>query len=86
VSVYSHLRDDIFLLVLLMKLYSMGGHETLSRSSLPVYNVEMGKGTVDIHRKTDYSFPLFDVFFFGTYFTNQFPPFQGLTFLRHANL
>ena len=58
----------------MMKLYSMGGHETLSRLSLPVYNVGMGGGTVDTHRKTDLLSFYFFYTFLWTYLTNQSLP------------
>jgi hypothetical protein len=70
-----------------MKFYSMGGHETLARLSLPVYNVEMGGAAVDTHRKPDLLvfFPLFNVIPW-TYFTNQSksPPLSGLILSSHA--
>lgn len=64
-----------FFLVLLMKLYSMGGHETFTRLSLPVYNVEMGGSTVDTHRKTDVRTIFFCLMLFPGHISLTSPPF-----------
>ena len=66
----------------LMKLYSMGGHETFSRLKSPGVQCGDGWGAVDIHRKTDFSIfssPFDDLLCAQS--TNSFP-FQVYTWVH----
>lgn len=70
---------------LLMKLYSMGGHESLSRLSLPVYKCGDGWGYCWYTSKTWSSlifFPLY-IHFLGHLSLINLPSFSGLIFSQY---